>query len=149
MYVLYVTGYQQLKFTKQPPSSLVYHDLSQKLLTCIVSSSLKPKMQWSMNSKKLERDVVSRVNIVEQVEELNYELQLQFNPPIPEVDAGKYTFTAENEWEKIEKDINITFDIKMEGMIFSFNVCSRNNLCYFFFDLQNHFKSSKLKAQST
>jgi len=73
-------------------------------------------MQWSLNSMKLKSGFVKRINIVEQVEELNYELQLQFNPPIPNVDAGEYTFTAENEWEKIEKDVTITFDIKMDGM---------------------------------
>jgi len=72
-------------------------------------------MQWSLNNRKLESDVVRRLNIVEQFEELSYELQLQFNPPNPNQDAGKYTFTAENEWEKIEKDVNITFDIKMKG----------------------------------
>jgi len=81
-------------------------------------------MKWSLNGTKLEAGPVRRVNIVEQVEELNYELQLQFNPPIPNLDTGKYTFTAENEWEKIEKDVTITFNIVMKG-IYNCNVCSK------------------------
>lgn len=83
------------------------------MLTCTVPSSTKPtKFYWLFNGRELTSDITKRVYIPEVVhKESEFQLQLQLNPPVPQLDTGTYTCIAEYECGKIERHFNIRFNI--------------------------------------
>ena len=110
-----VTDYQLLMFTDNLPNNvtLVYNDTNSILLTCTVPQSKHTELYWIHNNKILTSDIVKRVHIPEVIhKDTQYELQLQITSPIPKMDAGTYTCVAKNEWETIERQFNIKFNIK-------------------------------------
>ena len=117
VYILFsFADYQPLKFTGGFPNNLtlVYNSIDRMiLLTCKVPLSTGPtKLYWMFNNEQLTSDVVKRVDVPAIIEDsVEYQLQLIIRYPIPMMDTGTYTCVAENEWEKIERYINVRFDI--------------------------------------
>lgn len=110
------TDYHSLRFTEDLSNNvtLVFRDTNSKLLTCTVPSSAKhTELYWIFNNETLTSDIVKRIHVPNVIDKgSEYELQLIITSPIPKMDTGTYTCIAKNEWEKIERDYNVKFDIK-------------------------------------
>ena len=106
-------------FPEEENHTTIIPSLNPKLIECRTTGSLRPNVAWFHDGKKLESDIVRRLNVVEvSSDKPPYVLQLNIFNPVPYIDSGEYMCMVENKWEVVNRSLHIRFDIRNKGMWF-------------------------------